>query len=248
MNEQNNNQFNNMMNNNEQPMNQGMQNPQMMDSGMMNQEIPNPQNMNSGMMNQGMQNPQNMNSGMMNQEIPNPQNMNSGMMNQEIPNPQNMNSGVQNPNVQPKTSNGNKKVLFIVGGILLAVVAVVVFILALTGNSKTLTCTMSETSFGVTMDMEATVKFKGDKAKSAVALITVDLGSMASYKDTYLESLEESYSDYEKDGVDVEITSDDSKIYVKISGEDTNPDFIGSSEENYDAVKKDLEESGFTCK
>ena len=218
MNEQNNNQFNNMMNNNDQSMNQGMQNPQMMNNGMMNQGMQNPQMMNNGMMNQGMQNPQMMNNGMMNQ-------------------------GMQNP-----ASKGNKKIIFIVGGVLLAIVAVVVFILAFTGNSKTLTCTMSETSYGITMDMEATVKFKGDKAKSAVALITVDLGSMASYKDTYLESLEESYSGYETDGVDVEITSDDSKIYVKISGEDTNPDFIGSSEESYDAVKKDLEESGFTCK
>ena len=102
---------------------------------------------------------------------------------------------------------------------------------------------------GMKLSAELKIKFKGDEISKADIGMTFDLGSFVSYKDTMLKSLEEEYSDDEFNEMDVKITSDDSKIYVKMHATKNNFKDAGfSTAGDYKEVKADLEEQGFTCK
>lgn len=165
---------------------------------------------------------------------------------------------MQTAGTVPPTVNSNgtapKKNKFLVPliiGISILVVGLIVVLLVfvLGGKEKTMICTNTQSSYGMVMEMEAKMNFKKDKIQSVDALITVDLGSYSSYKDTFIESFEEEYSDYENDGVDVNITSDDSKIYINMKASQSNYDAVGlATSESYNEVKEELEEQGFTCK
>ena len=175
-------------------------------------------------------------------------NQNPGMPNPGMPNPGMPNPGMPNPGM-PTPKKKNKKLIFnIIGSVCGFIIGFVIVHFLLSGG-KTLNCTMSENTMGMTLTADLKVKFKGDEVSKANIDMTFDLGSFASYKDTMLESLEEEYSSDEFKEMDVKITSDESKIYIKMQATKNNFKDAGfSTSGNYKDVKADLEESGFTCK
>lgn len=190
---------------------------------------------------------------------------NGGFQNPQM-NQMNMNPQMQNFNSQPSQNIGatyqagqslnnmpsqtNSKLPKNIVPIVIGVAAVIVVVLLFfTGGTKTLVCTNSESSYGMKMDMKATMKFKKDNINSVEAVITVDLGSYASQKDYLIELLEEEYSSYEDDGIDVSVTSDSNKVYVKMKANKDNFDEMGlATATTFKEAKKEMEEEGFTCK
>lgn len=114
---------------------------------------------------------------------------------------------------------------------------------------KTLVCTQKTTESGMDMEMEATIKFKNDDAKEIDAVMTVDLGQYAAYKDTFIDTFKKEYQEYIDKGVDVEFSSEGTKIIIEIEAEKENMKDVNMfSKEKYEDVKKELEASKFICK
>ena len=150
-------------------------------------------------------------------------------------------------NNEPKRKN--KFLLPLIIGISVFVVALVVVLIVLLGGNKTLNCTRTETNSGMEMKMDATISFKRKKASSAKVSVVVDLGNYASYKDVFINSFEEEYEKQAKDGIKVNITSDDSHVYINMEASSDNYDVLGFvTAKDYNEAKKELEADGFTCK
>lgn len=150
-----------------------------------------------------------------------------------------------------KGKKNGVKVVFIVIGVLIALVALcVIFDTTLVNDEeKTMICTQKTEESGMTMDMTATIKFVGNDAKTFDALMTVDLGEYKEYKDTFIETFKSEYKEYSDKGVNVNITSEDSKVIIKLDADKEHlksTNFI--SKETFDDVKTELEKEGFSCK
>ena len=101
--------------------------------------------------------------------------------------------------------------------------------------------------------MEQNIEFncRGNTATSGKLKMNIDLGSMSSYKEQFIAALEEEYSEYKKKGMDVKVSSTDNTITVDASIEKDELSTIASisiNSENYDKVKEELEEQGYSCK
>lgn len=160
----------------------------------------------------------------------------------------NSNTQYQQPvNNQPKKKN--KFLLPLIIGISVFVVTLVVVLIVLLGGNKTLNCTRTETNSGMEMKMDATISFKSKKVSSAKVSVVVDLGNYASYKDVFINSFKEEYEKQAKDGIKVNITSDDSHVYINMEASRDNYDVLGFvTAKDYNEAKKELEADGFTCK
>ncbi len=154
-------------------------------------------------------------------------------------------------NVEKKKGNNVLKVVLIIVGVLVGFVAVCAIFDSTTGSKeeKTMVCTQKTEESGMTMDMTATISFVGNDAKKFDALMTVDLGEYKEYKDTFIETFKKEYKEYSDKGVNVDITSDDAKVIIKLNADKDHlksTNFI--SKETFDDVKTELEKEGFSCK
>ena len=145
------------------------------------------------------------------------------------------------------TKKNNKKVIFIIIGVI-SVLLVAVFLYLFVFNGKKLTCTMTENQMGMTLSAKLIAKFRGNEVSNANISLKFDLGDYSSYKDQMLESIEAQYSGDEYEGMDVKVTSDDKNIYVNMNATKDNFKDAGfSTKGTYSEVKNDLEEQGFVC-
>lgn len=131
----------------------------------------------------------------------------------------------------------------------------VAMLLVVTGcGSKTLTCTLEEDGQKAT----SVVKFdKNDVATSATQSMTLEFEEGTSEEDkenskAYMDLLC-SVMDYEGVECSTEIKSNALEVKItmdfeKMSAEDKESAGYTEEESTYDAVKKELEEQGYTCK
>ena len=172
-------------------------------------------------------------------------NPNNGMMGQ--PNMgANPNNGMMG---QPKGKNKKGLIIGLSVGAVLLVAVIIAVVLLFSGKSK-LVCTQTESAAnGITMKNVVEFTFKGKSANSAKAVMEVDLGNHAALKDTFIETLEGEYQTFEEQGIDMEITSDDTKVYVTLNvSKDKMKNADLTSFETYEDIKNDMEQQGFTCK
>lgn len=148
-------------------------------------------------------------------------------------------------NNQPNNGQNKKKAIGIIVGVVVGICALG-FIFSSSGN-KTLTCSRSDTLSGMNYSETVNVYFKNNKVKSLKARFSYDLGSYASQKDLFVEALEESFEDEEDFTYDIRADGDKIIVDISASNGDGVEEYISSSA-NYDDVKEDLEEEGYTCK
>ena len=68
------------------------------------------------------------------------------------------------------------------------------------------------------------------------------------YKETFIKEFENEYASFAENGLDVKITSDDSKIYIKFNADSKKFEAAGlSTSGTYKEVKSDMETQGFVC-
>jgi len=228
--------------------NPGMPNPEMPNPGMPNPGMPNPGMPNPGMPNPGMPNPGMPNPGMPNPGMPNPGMPNPGMPNPEMPNPGMPNPGMMNYAMPPQKKS-NKNIIFIIIGVVAAlIIGLLLYFLVFSGN-KTLVCTNSQNAEGIMVSTNYDFKFKHNKVDTATVKMTFDLAEYASYKDEFLKEIEQEFLSDDYEGVNVEITSDDSKIYVNMNASKDSFAEAGLTEgSTYNEIKADLESEGAVCK
>ncbi len=131
-----------------------------------------------------------------------------------------------------------------------------VMLLSLTGCGKTLKCSITEEQSGMKMTQTMNVKFKNDKASSVTANIDMKVDKeYQEYMDTFADTLKDEFKDFEENGMSLDIATKDDTIKVvidanfdKMSDEQKNEIGFNSSDNSYDAIKKSLEDSGYSCK
>lgn len=139
--------------------------------------------------------------------------------------------------------------------VLIGSLAISLLLLTGCGNTKTLVCTQTQDENGMSMTTEMNVTFKNDEASEFT--MTADMEVEDTYKD-YMDQfksiMEESFSSFKENGMDVTIDSKDTTVTATISANfdemtEDEKEEIGftSSDNSYDAVKQSLEDSGFTC-
>jgi len=159
-----------------------------------------------------------------------------------------VNSGAQSSNIKNMFEQ-NKKMWFIVGGAVLAIIAIIVVYFVFFAKGNVLTCTMNDSSMGMDMETVMKVQFKNDKASKVDATMTVDLGIYGSYADTFVDQFESQFSYYETLGVDTDIQTKDNKVIIKMSASNENVGLVSETDGgSYNEVKKELEAQGFSCK
>lgn len=112
-------------------------------------------------------------------------------------------------------------------------------------NTKTLTCTDSQSYFGIKTTSSITIKFKNNKASSASMRVQYEVPN--SYTSEEIEAAKESFAETVED--------EDYIINPKVSVEgnvitldaDVKSDKFTSAD-TYDAAKKELSDQGYTCK
>lgn len=131
--------------------------------------------------------------------------------------------------------------------------ALIIPILLATGCSKesttkSLSCTMKDGIEGTSTSSKMDITFRENEAERISLNISIDYNNeYKDYVDTFKETLETQKTNLEKLGYDVKITSNDSSINLLAVG--TNKTLDESEYKGtYDATKKSLEESGYTCK
>ncbi|MBQ7137120.1 MAG: hypothetical protein IJO43_04015 [Bacilli bacterium] len=223
--------------NNMNPGMSGMQSQNNMNPGMPGVQPQN--NMNPGM--SGMQSQINMNPGMPGVQPQN--NMNPGMVN-----PYNQYPGVAG--VQPKKPI-NKNLIIGIGAIVgIAIIVIILFATGIIGG-KTLTCTKSETTMGMTMKEEMKIKFKDDHANKITSKATIIYGDNSEYKEYMEEAFKEEVEELKEEGINAELkTTDDSLTVTFTLEKDKALDYyyIDEEESTYEEIKESLESSGYTCK
>ena len=139
--------------------------------------------------------------------------------------------------------------------VLIGSLAISLLLLTGCGNTKTLVCTQTQDENGMSMTTEMNVTFKNDEASEFT--MTADMEVEDTYKD-YMDQfksiMEESFSSFKENGMDVTIDSKDTTVTATISANfnemtEDEKEEIGftSSDNSYDSVKQSLEDSGFTC-
>ncbi len=123
-------------------------------------------------------------------------------------------------------------------------------------KKKTLICTKSEDTTGMTITTTSTTKFVNDSISNIEMNMTLNLdNSYVKYANTIKNSLEQQYKSYKNEkGVSYNTTVKNDVINFvllidnkKISS-DTRSKLKLSGSESYDANKKILEKDGYTCK
>ena len=123
-------------------------------------------------------------------------------------------------------------------------------------NKKTLICTKSEDTTGMTITTTSSTKFVNDSISNIEMNMTLNLdNSYVKYANTIKNSLEQQYKSYKNEkGVSYNTTVKNDVINFvlfidnkKISS-DTRSKLKLSGSESYDANKKILEKDGYTCK
>lgn len=167
----------------------------------------------------------------------------------------NSNIGMNFNQVQSNSTNvlpTNKKkshkiVILILSIIIIALIIFIIYLLMFFEGTKILKCVQEEEMSGMNLLGTANIYFKKNKVEQVDMKIEVDLGEYIDYKDVFIEKFSEEYSTY-GDGIDVDILSDDTKVYVEISANKNNFDKLDIiNESNYDKVKTELESQGFKC-
>lgn len=134
-------------------------------------------------------------------------------------------------------------------GMLLAGLAVSALLVTGCGEeTKTLNCTLKEDAGGATTTSNMKVEFKGDKAESITMDIIIDYTEeYASFAEVFKQTLESQKSTLEDTGYEVEITSGENSVKLSAKG---TADTLTEDESTgtYEATKKSLEDSGYTCK
>lgn len=134
----------------------------------------------------------------------------------------------------------------------------IILILFISGcdKKKTLICTKSEDTTGMTITTTSTTKFVNDSISNIEMNMTLKLdNSYVKYANTIKNSLEQQYKSYKNEkGVSYNTTVKNDVINFvllidnkKISS-DTRSKLKLSGSESYDANKKILEKDGYTCK
>ena len=148
-------------------------------------------------------------------------------------------------------------------GKLLAILAVsVLFITGCGNNERTLTCTNSEDSDGLTMDQEVTMTFKDDK----VTYVKMSIDNKATDDliienwDMFASMMESQFEETDSDGVSLTTENDATnhtfnvslEIDLENASEDASAEYgldgITDENSNYEQTKEDAEADGFTCK
>ena len=131
--------------------------------------------------------------------------------------------------------------------------ALIIPILLVTGCSEesttnSLSCTMKDGIEGTSTSSKMDITFRENEAERISLNISIDYNNeYKDYVDTFKETLEIQKNNLEKLGYDVKITSNDSSINLLAVG--TNKTLDESEYKGtYDATKKSLEDSGYTCK
>ncbi len=131
--------------------------------------------------------------------------------------------------------------------------ALIIPILLVTGCSeesttKSLSCTMKDGIEGTSTYSKMDITFRENEAERISLNISIDYNNeYKDYVDTFKETLETQKTNLEKLGYDVKITSNNSSINLLAVG--TNKTLDESEYKGtYDATKKSLEDSGYTCK
>ena len=155
---------------------------------------------------------------------------------------------IQAPAGQPQNKSNNK--LFIIGGICLAIVAVIVLLIALTGGAggKKLVCTMEEDISGMNLKATITANYSGNNITKMNIDMAYDLGEFSSYKDMVKESLETEFEEYKEKGVKVNISDKGDIVNINLEANKENFKELGyATSSDYEEAKKELEDSGFVC-
>lgn len=131
--------------------------------------------------------------------------------------------------------------------------ALIIPILLVTGCSedsttKSLSCTMKDGIEGTSTSSKMDITFRENEAERISLNISIDYNTeYKDYVDTFKETLETQKNNLEKLGYDVKITSNNLSINLLAVG--TNKTLDESEYKGtYDATKKSLEDSGYTCK
>lgn len=140
----------------------------------------------------------------------------------------------------------NNNILIIVS--IVAVIAVLAIVYAtLIKGGKKLNCTMTDSSMGMDMKTNLTIKFKGNQANELNATITVDLGKYSDYKETIINSFKDEFE--QKEGIETNIKSDNDQVIIEMKATRAGMEVSGYvQDDTYDEVVKDLKAEGFTCK
>ena len=151
-----------------------------------------------------------------------------------------------NDTTQIQKHKNNNNILIIVS--IVAVIAVLAIVYAtLIKGGKKLNCTMTDSSMGMDMETNLTIKFKGNQANELNATITVDLGKYSDYKETFINSFKDEFE--QKEGIETNIKSDNDQVIIEMKATREGMEVSGYvQDDTYDEVVKDLKAEGFTCK
>ncbi len=125
------------------------------------------------------------------------------------------------------------------------------------GGEKTLTCTKSDDSTGMTMNQNIVTTFKSNKATKVDMSIDVVVDDQYKSQIGNIESsLKKQFSSYEEQkGVTFKTSTKDKTVNVNIVADLEKMDDaarkklnITATDEKYDDVKEDFEDEGYSCK
>lgn len=144
----------------------------------------------------------------------------------------------------------------------LCAIFVAVILITGCGSTKTLTCTLSETSEGMKMDQEITMNFKDDKVEYVkVNMITsAEDEELKTSWDLLTSILDSSFDVENSEGITISTNNDKENYKYEISYEvdlekasteklaELGMEDIVDADESYEETKKAAEEDGYTCK
>lgn len=215
--------------------------------------IPNTQNVDSSLLSNSMEQNQGISPIQQTNMMPQPEpSVNNPQPEQSInlqPNLTQDNSILKQPandTTQIQKHKNKNNILIIVS--IVAVIAVLAIVYAtLIKGGKKLNCTMTDSSMGMDMETNLTIKFKGNKANELNATITVDLGKYGDYKETFINSFKDEFE--QKEGIETNIKSDNDQVIIEMKATRAGMEVSGYvQDDTYDEVVKDLKAEGFTCK
>ncbi len=123
-------------------------------------------------------------------------------------------------------------------------------------TDKVLSCSNIEEQTGMKNKIDMTVEFKNDTAYKMNMDMTVDLDdSYQSYMEQIETSLKEQFSKFEEQGIQVNTKIKENQILVnihtnfeKLTKEEKESLGFSNSDNSYKAVKKSIQDVGYTCK
>ena len=124
------------------------------------------------------------------------------------------------------------------------------------GNTQTLTCTQTQEDDGTTATQEMVVEFQNNEASKFTMTINMKAeNANAEDLKTAEDMLKLSFSAFEENGINVDVSSDDTSVTAKVSADfsqmtDEEKEQIGftGSDNSYETIKESFESEGYTCK